>query len=84
VDYEYSRDSSENLSFQVELNLLYGFSIGASGKRDLLIKYDIENSYWVDYQSQCWGIRLLYEDLEEDQRTMVIFRLRGVGEVGDF
>jgi LPS-assembly protein len=84
VDYEYTKDSSENLSFEVELNLLYGFSIGARGKRDLLIKYDIENSYWVDYQSQCWGIRLLYEDLEEDQRTMVIFRLRGVGEVGDF
>ncbi len=84
VDYEYITDTSENLSFEVEVNLLYGFSIGARGKRDLLIKYDIENSYWVDYQSQCWGIRLLYEDLEEDQRTMLIFRLLGVGDVGDF
>lgn len=83
IAYEYLRDSSENLGYDVTINLLYGFSIGARRKRDLIVKYDIENSYWIDYQSQCWGIRLLYEDLDKDKRTMLTFRLFGLGEVGD-
>ena len=66
------------------VNLLYGISVGATGKKDLEAEYDIENSYWIDYQSQCWGIRLLYEDLEEDKRTLLMFRLLGIGEVGGF
>ena len=83
IYYGYTRDASKNLSYDVAINLLYGLSVGASGKRDLVTKYDIENSYWIDYQSQCWGIRLLYEDLEKDKRTMLTFRLLGLGKAGD-
>ncbi|MFB0520687.1 MAG: LPS-assembly protein LptD [Desulfatiglandales bacterium] len=84
IDYVYSRDTTRNLNYELKINLLYGFAIGASRKRDLIIKHDIENSYWIDYQSQCWGLRLLYEDIDEDKRTMVFFRLLGVGQAGDF
>ena len=83
IYYQYIRDASKSLCYDVAINLLYGFSVGANGKRDLIIKHDIENSYWIDYQSQCWGIRLLYEDLEKDKRAMLTFRLFGLGEVGD-
>ncbi|UCH06737.1 MAG: LPS assembly protein LptD [Deltaproteobacteria bacterium] len=84
IDFEYARDSVKSLNYDVAVNLLYGISVGATGKKDLEAHYDIENSYWIDYQSQCWGIRLLYEDLEEDKRTLLMFRLLGIGEVGGF
>ncbi len=83
IDYEYIRDYSKSLSYDAAINLLYGFSVGTSGKRDLIIKYNIKNSYWIDYQSQCWGIRLLYENLQSDKRIMLAFRLLGFGELGD-
>lgn len=88
IDYVYDRDSTrtpeyqKNLNYELIINLLYGFSVGAQAKRDLIIKHDIENSYWIDYQSQCWGFRLIYEDLDEDTRTMFFFRLLGIGKVG--
>jgi hypothetical protein len=82
IDFEYARDSAKSLNYDVAINLLYGISVGATGKKDLEVDYDIENSYWIDYQSQCWGVRLLYEDLEEDKRTLLMFRLLGIGEVG--
>ena len=86
VDYGYVRGdpSSRYLNYELIINLLYGLSVGAQAKRDLIIKHDIENSYWIDYQSQCWGFRLVYEDLEEDTRTMFYFRLLGIGKVASF
>ncbi len=84
IDYVHERHSTRNLNYEVNINLLGGFSVGALGKRDLILEYDIENSYWIDYQSQCWGVRLLYEDLEEDKGIMVFFRLLGIGQAGGF
>lgn len=84
IDYVYARDSTRNLNYELTMNLLYGFSVGAQARRDLNIKHDIENSYWIDYQSQCWGLRLIYEDLDEDKRAMVFFRLLGIGKVATF
>ena len=84
IDFEYARDSAKSLNYDVAINLFYGISVGATGKKDLEVDYDIENSYWIEYQSQCWGVRLLYEDLEEDKRTLLMFRLLGIGEVGGF
>ena len=84
IDYVYARDSTRNLNYELTMNLLYGFSVGAQARRDLNMKHDIENSYWIDYQSQCWGLRLIYEDLDEDKRAMLFFRLLGIGKVATF
>jgi len=84
VDYVFARDSTRNLNYELTMNLLYGFSVGAQARRDLNMKHDIENSYWIDYQSQCWGLRLIYEDLDEDTRMMFFFRLLGIGKVATF
>ncbi|GAG15709.1 unnamed protein product, partial [marine sediment metagenome] len=75
---------SRYLNYGLAISLLYGFSVGAQAKRDLMIKHDIENTYWINYQSQCWGFWLLYEDLDEDTRTMFFFRLLGIGKVATF
>ena len=84
IDFEYARDSVKTLNYNMAVNLVYGISVGATAKKDLEADYNIENSYWMDYQSQCWGVRLLYENLEEDKRTLLMFRLLGIGEVGGF
>jgi len=80
----YAKDSVKSLNYQFGINLAYGFSIGAERKRDFITTYDIENSYWVGYESQCWGVKLYYEDLEEDTRAMLVFSLLGAGEIGVF
>jgi len=84
IDYVFARDSTRNLNYELTMNLLYGFSVGAQARRDLNMKHDIENSYWIDYQSQCWGFRLIYEDLDEDTRAMLFFSLLGIGKVATF
>ena len=84
IDLVYSRHTTKNLNYQLNIHLLYGLSVGASSRRDLIVKHAIENSYWIDYQSQCWGLRLLYEDLDEDRRIMFFLRLLGIGQVGSF
>ena len=84
LDFIYTKDSVKSLNYQFGINLAYGFSIGAERKRDFITTYDIENSYWVGYESQCWGVKLYYEDLEEDTRAMVVFSLLGAGEIGVF
>jgi LPS-assembly protein len=82
IDYVYVRDSAKSLNYEATMHLAHGFSIGAGARRDLVIKHDIEDTYWIDYQSQCWGLRLLYEDLDEDRRVMLTFRLAGIGSAG--
>jgi LPS-assembly protein len=82
IDYVYSRDSTEQINYELTVNLLYGISVGAQGRRDLLEKHDIEDTYWIGYQSQCWGMRLFYEELDEEKRIMLAFSLLGFGRVG--
>jgi LPS-assembly protein len=82
IDYVYVRDSAKNLNYDVTIHLAHGFSVGARASRDLVVTHDIEDTYWIDYQSQCWGLRLFYEDLDEDRRVMLTFRLAGIGSAG--
>jgi len=84
IDYVYARDSAKQLNYELAINLFYGISVGAEGKRDLIEKHDIQDAYWIDYQSQCWGVRLFYEDLDEERRVMLAFSLLGFGKVGTF
>ena len=84
IDYVYSRDSTKQLNYDLTIHLLYGLSVGAVGMRDLIEKHDIEDTYWIGYKSQCWGIRLAYEDLDEDKTIMLNFSLLGFGQVGTF
>jgi LPS-assembly protein len=80
IDYVYSRDTTKQLNYEIAIHLFHGLSVGAIGMRDLTEKHDIEDSYWIEYQSQCWGVRLFYENLDEDRRLMLKFSLLGFGE----
>jgi len=41
----------------------------------------IENTFQVSYQGQCWGMRLFYTSTDREQGVYVAFSLAGLGEV---
>jgi LPS-assembly protein len=82
VEYVYLRDGNKGLGFNVNINLLYGFSAGISQSRDLRADTNVGQSYWLDYQSQCWGVRVISESMVGLQSFMILFRLEGLGGLG--
>ena len=81
VDYQYEKDGQKSLNFWLGVNLAHGFSVGSSLERDLGLDYTVSNSYWLDYQNQCWGVRFGAERQDEDTNVMVLFRLLGLGDI---
>jgi len=82
IDYVYQKDSNKSLSYSLNVNLLPRFSAGSTLKRDLDIDQNIENSYWVEYESQCWGVRMTAAKLDDVSSIMLTFRLLGLGDIG--
>jgi hypothetical protein len=81
LDYEYEEDGRESITYALDLNLLYGFSAGITQTRDLSLKQDNTTRLYLDYQSQCWGLRFSAESLDDVDTFMVTFRLLGLGDV---
>lgn len=81
IDYQYSEGGPENLNYRININLLYGFSTGTSLKRDLNLKHNLESSYWLQYETQCWGVRLVTGTLDGIDSVMVTFTLKGLGNL---
>ena len=81
IDYVFERDNQETVSASFALNLAYGFSVGASIERDLLLDKNVSNGYWLGYDSQCWGVELGTEIDEKDTTVMVRFNLLGLGDI---
>jgi LPS-assembly protein len=82
LNYGYKENGSESITYSLDVNLLYGFSAGIRQTRDLSLKKDNTTRFYVDYQSQCWGLRFSAESLDEVDTFMVTFRLLGFGEFG--
>jgi hypothetical protein len=71
------------LNFEVDVNLLYGFYVGSALERDLGAGTTLSNRYWLGYNSQCWGARLVV-DFEDDETTVMVgFTLLGLGKISD-
>lgn len=83
-DYTYHDDSRRSLNLYLDVNLIHGFSVGAGLQRDLELSQNISSSGWVDYQRQCWGVRVGAEREDEDTRFMLVFNLLGLGEIEAF
>ena len=79
IDYVYLDGLNKGLSYYLNVNLPYGFSAGSSLKRDMDLGHNIENNYWLEYLSQCWGARLTVERFDEESSIMLTFRLLGLG-----
>ena len=83
LDYEYEVDGRESITYTLDVNLLYGFSAGMTQTRDLSLKQNNTTRFYLDYQSQCWGLRFSAESLDDVDTFMVTFRLLGLGDVGN-
>jgi LPS-assembly protein len=72
-DYVYNDDGNKGLSYFVNINLPKGFALGSTLQRDIEVGHDVEKSYWLEYSSQCWEIKLGIQEYDEESRVM--FRL---------
>ncbi|MFC1821204.1 LPS-assembly protein LptD [Thermodesulfobacteriota bacterium] len=82
VDYQYSKSENSSLNYYLNVNITHGFSVGTSLKRDLELKHNVEQGYWLDYRSQCWGVRVQTGKLDEISSIMITFNLVGLGNIG--
>jgi LPS-assembly protein len=82
VEYLYLKDGNKGFNFSFNINLLYGFSVGVSQSRDLRADTNVGQTYWLDYQSQCWGVRVISQNLVGLESFMILFRLEGLGDLG--
>ncbi len=81
LDYQYDADNKKSINLWFDVNLAYGLSAGSSLKRDLNLNESISNQYWVQYQRQCWGVKIVAEDENEETSVMLVFQLLGLGDV---
>jgi LPS-assembly protein len=82
LDYQYDIDDQKSINAWFDVNLVYGLSTGASFERDLDLKESISNRYWLQYQRQCWGVKFIVEDENDETSFMVSFQLLGLGDTG--
>jgi LPS-assembly protein len=82
VDYQYVKEGDKGLNVSAFVNLDYGFSIGGGFRKDLNKDNSLSKSLYIDYQSQCWGVRVITDNLDGIGSIMVHFRLLGFGELG--
>jgi len=81
VDYQYVKEGDKGFSGSAHINLDYGFSVGGGLSRNISADNNLAKSLYVDYQSQCWGIRVISDNLDGIGSLMVQFRLLGLGEL---
>jgi LPS-assembly protein len=83
IDYRYVKETGEDgLNLAVHVNLFGGFSGGAFLHRDMSRKESVGERFYLDYESQCWGIRITAERYDGVESFMVLFRLLGLGDFG--
>jgi len=83
ADYQYDKViNSESINFWFDVNLNYGLSAGSAVSRDLNFDQNITNRYWLQYQRQCWGFKLIAEDENNETSVMLEFQLLGLGAIG--
>lgn len=84
IDYQFEEDSQKSLKTAIDVNLIHGFSMGASLERDLDLDENISNTFWLGYVSQCWGAKISVEIEDDQTKVMLLFNLLGLGEIKPF
>lgn len=89
VTYQNQRESSpgaddgnESITLETELKLNARWRLNGAYEHDLYDNKDIETSFGIDYQSQCWGVAFEYTKEEDDRRYSVMVNLLSLGSVG--
>jgi LPS-assembly protein len=82
LEYLYVRDRNESLGVNAHVNLTEKFAVGTSFHRSLDLGESVGARHYVQYSSQCWGVKLSVENLAGIDSVMVSFNLLGLGEFG--
>jgi len=82
LEYQYVKEGDRSIGGYAHVNLVEGFAAGTSQHRSLDLKYNVGSTYWVEYLSQCWGVRVAVEDSDGIESVMVGFSLTGLGDIG--
>jgi LPS-assembly protein len=82
LDYLFVMDEVKSLSLDANINLAYGFAAGIAFQRDLILDKTNVSRYWLDYQGQCWGLRVTAERIDNVTGFLVEFNLLGLGKLG--
>lgn len=82
--YAEEEDGQTNVNFKADINLFHGLSIGGALQRDLDKDRNIRTAGWIGYQSQCWGIKLGAEKEYEATDVILVLRLVGLGDTGEW
>ncbi len=80
LDYVYSDTGNKGLGYYVSVNIANGFSVGSNLRRDIEESYNVEQSFWLDYNSKCFRIRLGMQRYDEESRVMLGIRLFGFND----
>jgi LPS-assembly protein len=81
VDYQYAKEGDKGFNANAYVHLGYGFAVGGTIRRNLNTEDSLEKGLYLDYQSQCWGVRVISSDLDGIGSIMVQFRLLGLGDI---
>ncbi|MBN1103667.1 MAG: LPS-assembly protein LptD [Deltaproteobacteria bacterium] len=82
LEHQYVKGGDRSIGGYAHVNLAEGFAVGASQHRSLNLKYRVGSTYWAEYRSQCWGVRVAVEDSDGIESVMVGFSLMGLGDLG--
>lgn len=77
IDYVKDTSDSDSLRLRAEVGIFEGLSAGVSLRRNLDLHYEINNSFWLQYQAQCWSIKLGMERERANKSLILKFRLSG-------
>jgi LPS-assembly protein len=72
----------QSIRFAALLHLNQQWSINGGYERNIFEHKDIETSFGIVYQSQCWSVDLEYRVEDDDRSYQVKFYLLGLGSVG--
>ncbi|MEW6668511.1 MAG: LPS assembly protein LptD [Thermodesulfobacteriota bacterium] len=84
VQHFYIKGRDSTIGGNAHVNLVEGFAVGGSLYRNLNRDHNVGHRQYLEYRSQCWGVRVSAESLEGIDTVMVSFSLLGLGELGNW
>lgn len=81
AEYRYTRDSIESLIGSLSIRVTDRVSLYANKEYDYFSNEAIETNTGIKYNSQCWGINLMYTDKPDERKYTITFDLLGLGSI---
>ena len=84
VDYRYTRESNRSVVTELFVNLLGPLSANFQYERNLDDDKDVRTSVGVEYESQCWSLKVTYTDdrIMNEREYFFQIGLYGLGQYG--